>query len=78
MTKITVYMRNDDPFSNHVKAWDRNDSDSNIFDGNIDAHSREALQVIQNDSGFANVATSTDDNPIVGHSMLHDGDEFDI
>lgn len=71
-------MRNDDPFANQVKAWDRNNSDASVFDGIVDAHDRRPIQVVQNDSGFANVATSTDGNPTIGHSMLHDGDEFDI
>lgn len=74
----TVYMRNDDPFANQVVAWDQNANNQQIFQGTVAAHATQPVSAVVNDSGYINVVTSTDNNPSVGHSLLHDGDSFDI
>ncbi len=75
---VTVVMHNGDPFSNKVKAWDANHNNNKIWDGIVPEHTDQPIQVLENDSGYCNVVTSTDGNPSVSHSLLKAGDSFDI
>jgi hypothetical protein len=78
MATATVYMRNNDAYANQVKAWDANDGNNPVWDGVVAEHSQPGITVVEDDVGFCNVITSTDGNPNVGHSLLKDGDVFDI
>ena len=72
---MQVYISNNDPFGNYVSIVDKNASDAVIWNRVwLEADATAPVTCQENDSGFGNIATKTDNTVWTGRSFLHEGD----
>ena len=78
MPQIQIYLRNNDPFPNTVRAFDTNNADAEIWNGPVNALQQQQVLCQTDSSGYGNIVTSTDTNPRQGHFRLMSGDRCDL
>ena len=80
---MQVTLVNDDPFANHLLVIDNNDSNAELFNGQVPGNEQEGQNEVpitcrENDAGFGNITTYVDGHAPTGRSYLRGGERLSI